>query len=81
MGDLFVTEVIDKKYRRPADAKRYLTRDIYPVLGHYLLSEVRPDDVMTVIERIQKRGSGQAARAARGILKRLYDYRSSVLPG
>ena len=74
MGTLFEAEVIDKKYRKPADAKRYLTRDIYPVLGHYLLSEVRPDDVMTVIERIQKRGSGQAARAARGILKRLYDY-------
>ena len=78
MGTLFEAEVIEKKYRRPADAKRCLTRDIYPVLGHYLLSGVRPDDVMAVIERIQKRGSDQAAR---GILKRLYDYRSSVLPG
>jgi integrase len=74
MGTLFRAEVIEKKYRRAVDAKRYLTRDIYPVLGHYLLAEVRPDDVMTVIERIRKRGSEQAARTARGILKRLYDY-------
>jgi len=74
LGQAFCAEIVDKKYRRPVDAKRYFTRDIYPAIGSILVKDVMPEDVLTVIERIMHRGSDRAARTARGLLKRMFDY-------
>jgi integrase len=74
LGEIFTAQVIEKHYKRSADAKRYFTRDVYPALGHYRLKEVTPADVLRLLEAIKKRGAEHAAKNCRTLLKLLFDY-------
>jgi integrase len=73
-GERYLREVVAEDRKNPAAVRRYLERDIYPVLGDVPLAAVRAEDLRQLIFARRNAGRGQAAVALRGVMKRLWDY-------
>lgn len=54
--------------------QQWLDRDIYPALGNQRLKDITPDDVLTLLDSIKKRGAAHSALRVRGIVKQVFDY-------
>jgi integrase len=73
-GERYLTEVIEKRWKNPHQIKRWLTKDIYPLLGNRPLKEISPAEIQRLV--FQKRDTGHPTAAARirSILFGLFDY-------
>lgn len=67
-------EVVETANKDPRNIKRYIEKDIIPVLGTKQLSEITPSDILALCDRIKKRGADQSALVVRNVLKRMYAY-------
>lgn len=54
--------------------QQWLDRDVYPALGNRRLKDITPDDVLTLLDSIKKRGAAHSALRVRGIVKQVFDY-------
>lgn len=70
----YLAEVVarDRKDLRPV--KRYLDRDVLPRVGRKRVDRVTGADVQRLVFAKRDQGRPAAARALRGVLKRLFDY-------
>lgn len=63
LGELYIAEIVKAQFKRPLDTERYFHRDIFPVLGHYKLHEVTPQDVLRMLDAVKARGRKKSAEA------------------
>jgi Arm DNA-binding domain len=63
LGELYIAEIVNVQFKRPKDTERYFHRDIFPMLGHYRLSEVTPHDVLRMLDAVKARGKRKFAEA------------------
>ena len=73
-GERYLCEVVTRARKDPAPMRRYLERDVYPVIGSMPVSLVRTEHVRDLVFAIRDAGHGQAAVAVRNLLKRVWDY-------
>jgi integrase len=73
-GERYYTEVVCRDRKRPEEMKRYLDREVYPQLGHRLLSAVTVEDVRRIVEKKKAHGADSSAAQIRNLIKRLYDH-------
>ncbi|MDD5384544.1 MAG: tyrosine-type recombinase/integrase [Gallionella sp.] len=60
LGELYIAEIVNVQFKRPLDTERYFHRDIFPILGHYKLHEVTPQDVLRMLDAVKARGKRKA---------------------
>jgi len=65
LGDSFIEEVVKATFRRPKDSERYFSRDIFPFLGHYRVTEITAQDILRLLDSIKARGKRKAAESER----------------
>lgn len=53
---------------------RYLERDVFPWLGKLNISKVTPSDIIRVVQRVEDRGAGDAARRVKQYIVQIYRY-------
>lgn len=71
----WLTEVVEKSNQNPRNIRRYVNKDIVPVIGAKQLPDVTPADVLDLCDRIKKlRGADQSALQVRNVLKRMYAF-------
>ena len=73
-GERYLCEVVTRARKDPTPMRRYLERDVYPVIGSMPVSLVRAEHVRELVFAIRDAGHGQAAVAVRNLLKRVWDY-------
>lgn len=73
-SERYYAEVAAKDRKNPAGIRRYLDKDILPLLGRKVVRDVTTDDVRKVVWRKKDHGHDAAAAEIRGLLKRLFDY-------
>lgn len=54
--------------------KSWLDNDIIPLIGHILINEVRPTDILNIIREIEKRGAHDVARRVLNICSQVLRY-------
>lgn len=52
----------------------YLQRDIFPWIGKRNINEVTPGDVIRIVQRVEARGAGDAARRVKQYILQVYKY-------
>lgn len=67
-------QMTDKSEEYQRTTKRALEKDVYPAIGNKPVSEVTPGDVLTICDRIKKRGAPKMALHTRNVIKRMYEY-------
>jgi integrase len=70
----YLREVVTEVRKDPVPMRRYLERDVYPVMGAKPMSKVQTEHVRDLVFAIRDAGHGQAAVAVRNLLKRVWDY-------
>jgi integrase len=65
---------VQRVRRDVAPIKRYLARDVYPVIGDKPVSKVTTGDLRGLIFKRVEENKPQAALALRNLLKRVFDY-------
>lgn len=73
-GERYLREVVTRARKDSAPMRRYLERNVYPVIGGMSVSMVRTEHVRDLVFAIRDAGHGQAAVAVRNLLKRVWDY-------
>jgi integrase len=73
-GEKYLTGHVQRRRRDIAPMRRYLERDVYPVIGNRAIGSVHADDVRELIFKRVEDGKPQSALAIRNLLKRLWDY-------
>jgi integrase len=73
-GERYLCEVVTRARKDSAPMRRYLERNVYPVIGSMPVSMVRTEHVRALVFAIRDAGHGQAAVAVRNLLKRVWDY-------
>jgi integrase len=73
-GEKYLTEYVQRRRRDIAPMRRYLERDVYPVIGNRAIGSIHTDDVRELIFKRVEEGKPQSALAIRNLLKRLWDY-------
>ena len=73
-AELWLTRQVSRKREDLKPIRRYLNRDIYPVIGKKPLASVEKKDFREIIERKMDAEHPQAALALRNIFKRIWDY-------
>ncbi|TXH78776.1 MAG: DUF4102 domain-containing protein [Thiothrix sp.] len=54
--------------------QRYLEKDVFPALGVMQINEVKPADIIRVVQRVEARGAGDAARRVKQYIHQVYTY-------
>jgi integrase len=68
-------EFAEKRHKSWAEEKRIINKDLVPVLGHRLLTDIRRRDVRDLVEEIaNKRNAPTMANRTLGMLSRLFNY-------
>jgi integrase len=65
---------VARRRRDVGHVRRYLERDVYPVIGGKAIATIHADDVRELIFRRVEEGKPQSGLALRNLLKRLWDY-------
>jgi len=73
-GEKYLTGHVQRRRRDVAPMRRYLERDVYPVIGNRAIGSIHTDDVRELIFKRVEDGKPQSALAIRNLLKRLWDY-------
>lgn len=54
--------------------KSYLERDVFPVIGATSIREVDTQSIIRIMQRIERRGAGDAARRIKQVISHIYKY-------
>ncbi|HPY40162.1 MAG TPA: tyrosine-type recombinase/integrase [Thiolinea sp.] len=54
--------------------QRYLEKDVFPAFGAMQINEVKPADIIRVVQRVEARGAGDAARRVKQYIHQVYTY-------
>jgi integrase len=54
--------------------QRYLEKDVFPALGVMQINEVKPADIIRVVQRVEARWAGDAARRVKQYIHQVYTY-------
>jgi integrase len=73
-GERYYKEVVLCSVKDPKNLRRWLDKEIYPVLGHKPLRDISAADVQTIVFRKRDNGSPASAAAIRNLIKRIFDY-------
>jgi integrase len=73
-GNKYLQGHVSRRRRDIAPIRRYLERDVYPLIGNKAIAAIHADDVRELIFRRVEGGKPQSALALRNLLKRLWDY-------
>ena len=73
-GERYYKEVVLRDVNDPRNLRRWLDKEIYPVLGSKLLRDVTAADVQAIVFRKRDNGSPASAGAIRNLIKRIFDY-------
>ena len=73
-GDRYLREHVTRVRKNTAAIRRYLERDVYPVIGTKPLAGIEKQELRAIIFAKIGDGHEQAALALRNLLKRLWDY-------
>ncbi len=73
-AELWLTRQVSRKREDLKPIRRYLARDVYPVIGKKPLASVEKKDFREIIEAKLDAERPQAALALRNIFKRIWDY-------
>lgn len=73
-GERYFLDMVQKDRKDAKGIRRYLDKEIYPVLGRKPIREVTTEDVRKVIWSKKDHGFDAAAAEIRGLFKRLFDY-------
>jgi len=58
--------------------KGYFKNDIYPCLGHLHINEITTSDVVGLMQKIEARGAGDAARRVKQYILQVYKYAKTL---
>jgi len=67
-------QMSDKSDEYQRTTSRALEKDVYPAIGNKPLADVTPGDVLTICDRIKKRGAPKMALHTRNVIKRMFEY-------
>jgi integrase len=73
-GERYYKEVVLKDLKNPKSIRRYLDKELYPVLGSKSLRSITAADVQAIVFRKRDNGFEAAAAAIRNLVKRIFDY-------
>jgi len=73
-GNKYLHAHVARRRQDVAPIRRYLARDVYPVIGNRAIAAIHTDDVRELIFKRVEEGKPQSALALRNLLKRLWDY-------
>lgn len=73
-GERYYSEVVLPNVKDPKNLRRWLDKEIYPVLGDKSLRDITSADVQAIVFRKRDNGSPASAGAIRNLLKRIFDY-------
>lgn len=73
-GERYYKDVVLRDVNDPRNLRRWLDKEIYPVLGSKLLRDVTAADVQAIVFRKRDNGSPASAGAIRNLIKRIFDY-------
>lgn len=73
-GERYYSEVVLPNVKDPKNVRRWLDKEIYPVLGDESLRDITSADVQAIVFRKRDNGSPASAGAIRNLLKRIFDY-------
>jgi integrase len=73
-GQRYYSEVVLPNVKDPKNLRRWLDKEIYPVLGDKSLRDITSADVQAIVFRKRDNGSPASAGAIRNLLKRIFDY-------
>ena len=73
-GQRYYSEVVLPNVKDPKNLRRWLDKEIYPVLGDKSLRDITAADVQAIVFRKRDNGSPASAGAIRNLLKRIFDY-------
>jgi len=73
-AETYYKKVVCVDRKNPAGIRRYLDRDILPVLKDKLLADVDITDIQALVELKKAQGSDAVALELRNIIKRLYEH-------
>lgn len=73
-GERYYLERIKKDLKDPLHLRRYLDKEILPVLGSKALRDITAMDVQTIVFRKRDHGFPSAAAQIRNLIKRIFDY-------
>jgi integrase len=54
--------------------RRWLDRDIYPVIGHMPMNEIEPQHVLAIMESMDEKGIAKSAEYARGLIAQIFKF-------
>ena len=73
-AELWLKRQVSRRRKNLAPVRRYLERDVYPLIGKKPLATVEKKDFREIIFAKIDAGKPQAALAIRNLLRRLWDY-------
>jgi integrase len=73
-GERYYSEVVLPNVKDPKNVRRWLDKEIYPVLGNKALRDVTSSEVQAIVFRKRDNGSPASAAAIRNVFKRIFDY-------
>jgi len=73
-GERYYSEVVLPNVKDPKNLRRWLDKEIYPVLGDKSLRDITSADVQAIVFRKRDNGSPASAGAIRNLMKRIFDY-------
>lgn len=74
VSEIYLEEIVRRDRKDAAIMERYFRREINPTLGTLFPSDVTPQHVLTIADRMKERGVPMAALDARNLLKRFFDF-------
>ena len=77
-GERYLIDVIAQDRKNTYNMALCLNNDIYPFIGDIPINMVTTDDIRRVIWRKKEQGYDAAANQVRGLLKRMFDYASTL---
>lgn len=67
-------EIVEPANSNPRNIHRVLEKDVIPAIGRKQVADVTVTDILTITDKIKKRGADQMALQTRNVLKRLFAY-------
>ena len=67
-------EIAEPANSNPRNVRRILEKDVIPAIGAKQVADVTVTDILSITDKIKKRGADQMALQTRNVLKRLFAY-------
>lgn len=71
---VYLQEIVSRDRKDASQIERYFRREVFPTIGKQAVSDVGPQQILSITDRMKRRGVPLAALQVRNLLKRLFDY-------